>query len=100
MLTTAELTWPRAKPSDAITIENSLIWARLMLVTRLTRCPMPSALSIGKITARLRTTKKPAARATRTMPRSGMGICIPSATKKRVMKKSRRLVTLATTSML
>ena len=100
MVRTSCLIWPRVTPSEAITIENSLTWARLIAGMMLVRRPSRRAYRIGTTTRRLAMTKTDAASAISSAPRLGIWICIPRATKKSVTKKSRMLTALATTSRL
>src|SRR5262245_57615040 len=107
---------PAASPKDAITNENSLIWARLFAGGKLTQCPSLIKEGTGKIARkRLATGKGKEMLASKRMggvagglfmPRArkmvevGSGICMVKATKNKVTKKSRILTTFATISTL
>src|SRR5512146_1656365 len=84
-----------------ITSENSLIWDKFRAGTMLIRLPFLSRCRIGEIETKRETiTNTETAAAAIKISGVGRGIFVPRATKNSVIKKSRRLTILATTSKL
>ena len=88
-------------PMVQITSENSEICDRFTAGTTDARMPMRFTSRAGVMVKNRDTTTKTESRtAVTTVETSGRLICVPSATKNNVMKKSRRLTTFAVTSRL